>query len=487
MLRLDGYDVTPGFERTNSYYTVEVPNAVETVTIIPIPENESSTIDYNETVNLDYGDNTEYITVTSSSGAIRTYTLKITRVKSKENALTSLTTSIGELDPLFDSTIKEYTIDVPEGTKSINLAGTISDNASVVGLGKHELTIGENEINITVTSQSGETNVYTVTVNRPAGANLNLTSLVPSAGAMTFDNEIDEYFMEVNDNVSTIFFTAVPEDPKTKVVGTDTKYLNYGDNQIYITVTAEDGSNKTITINIVRTKDISSIFVKDEELIITQGQTVKEEYVLDPVDTTYPDVRWISLNERVATVDQEGNITGVGIGYAVIKVQSTYDEFIFDTVTVNVMNNVIKSEIYDINREIEDYEYIIGMRDKTTIENFVNGLDNTPSTIHIFDKDDNEITDLKSIIGTYMKVQLIIRDTVMDELTIVVRGDPSGDGYITAVDATNVLMEMNESSNDLYKHLSIDINRDNYVTAVDFSEILLGMANEDYDLNKKGQ
>ena len=126
-------------------------------------------------------------------------------------------------------------------------------------------------------------------------------------------------------------------------------------------------------------------------------------------------------------------------------------------------------------------------RDKTTIENFVNGLDNTPSTIHIFDKDDNEITDLKSIIGTYMKVKLIIRDVVMDELTIIVRGDPSGDGYITAVDATNVIMEMSESSNDLYKHLSIDINRDNYITAVDFSDILIAISTENYDLNKKGQ
>ena len=240
-------------------------------------------------------------------------------------------------------------------------------------------------------------------------------------------------------------------------------------NHIYVTVTAEDGSNKIFTFNILRTRDISSIFVKDEELVITQGQTVHEDYTLDPVDTTYPEVKWMSLNERVATVDQDGNITGVGMGYAVIKVQSIYDEFIFDTVTVNVMNNIIRSDVYDINRDVADYEYVIGMEPKTSIEDFVSNLDNTPSTIHIYDRDLNEITDLKNYVGSYMKVRLVIRGAIMDELTILVRGDSSGDGLVTAVDNSTITDVILFKKTDYFKTKILDFNHDGFINAVDNS------------------
>ena len=484
MLRVDGYNLTPGYEKTNLFYSVDVPNNVEQVNIITILEDESATIDYNPVVDLDYGENTEYITVTSSGGAIRTYTLKINRIKSSENELTSLTTNVGEFDKEFDPSENEYTITVPEGTKKINLAGTISANAQVIGLGTHDIGIGDNHIDVVVTSQSGEINIYSINVYRPANNNLNLTSLIPSAGVLNYNNEIEEYNMEVNDNVTTIFFTAVPEDSMTKVSGTETQYLRYGLNTIYITVAAEDGSNRVIEVNITRTKDLSTIFVKDEELIISQGQTVKEEYTLDPEDTTYPEVIWSSLNERVATVDQEGNITGVGVGYAVIKVQSVVDEFIFDTVTVNVMNNVIKSGVYDINREVEDYEYIIGIEPNTSIEDFVSNLDNTPSTIHIFDQDDNEITSLKNYVGSYMKVKLIIRDVVMDELTIIVRGDSSGDGYVSAVDIADIINMILNGNEDMFLGLIHDYNKDNNITAIDYSIIVDYIINGINNLNQ---
>ena len=52
------------------------------------------------------------------------------------------------------------------------------------------------------------------------------------ATGKSFDNDVDEYDMEVNDNISTIFFTAVPVDPKTTVLGTETHYLEFSDNQL---------------------------------------------------------------------------------------------------------------------------------------------------------------------------------------------------------------------------------------------------------------
>ena len=149
--------------------------------------------------------------------------------------------------------------------------------------------------------------------------------------------------MDVGVNVSTISFAAVPNDDSVVITGTEVKNVKYGnDNEYIITVKAEDGTTKVITITVNRPKALDSIHVQDEELVISIGEVVTEPYTLNPEDTTYPDVTWESLNDQIATVDENGTITGLKAGYAVIKVKSDYDEFIYDTVTVNVISNLIK-------------------------------------------------------------------------------------------------------------------------------------------------
>ena len=61
--------------------------------------------------------------------------------------------------------------------------------------------------------------------------------------------------IEVEDDVTFMSFAAVTKDPDATVTGNDFTALNYGDNTIMITVTAEDGvTTRTITVNIYRKK-----------------------------------------------------------------------------------------------------------------------------------------------------------------------------------------------------------------------------------------
>jgi hypothetical protein len=83
-----------------------------------------------------------------------------------------------------------------------------------------------------------------------------------------------------------------------------------------------------------------------------------------------------------------------------------------------------------------------------------------------------------------MKVKLIIRDVVMDELTIVVRGDSSGDGYVSAVDIADVIQLILYDNDDMFINLIHDYNKDNVITAIDYSITVDYIVNDINNLNQ---
>lgn len=84
-------------------------------------------------------------------------------IKSSDSALASLGVSEGKLSPEFKASTTSYTLNLPEGTKSINVSAKAKDGkASVSGSGKVEVKEGDNAINVTVTAEDGSTTVYTI-------------------------------------------------------------------------------------------------------------------------------------------------------------------------------------------------------------------------------------------------------------------------------------------------------------------------------------
>ncbi|MDR1193902.1 MAG: WG repeat-containing protein [Peptococcaceae bacterium] len=83
--------------------------------------------------------------------------------------LADLTVSSGALSPAFAPEETSYTVSVPNAVSSIDLTATVADYASIKGAGSHSLNVGENEINIIVTSEDGTASeTYTVIVTRAA-------------------------------------------------------------------------------------------------------------------------------------------------------------------------------------------------------------------------------------------------------------------------------------------------------------------------------
>lgn len=479
-LYVTGYDITPEFNKETLYYEVSIPNSVENITINTVVEDPSSTVVGNGIKTLAYGDNTFYVKVTSASGIVRTYTVKVNRVLETENYLLSLTSDKGILNPVFDKMTNTYTLTLPEKTTEINLTGTSSQNTTITGLGKVLITDYNIEHSIIVTSQNGDINTYKLNISKPASSNTDLISLTPSSSTLSpnYSNNTLEYTMEVEDNVNLISFNAVLADPDATISGIDITNLDYGDNEITIVVTAEDKVTKReITITINRKKDLLEIIPDPEktDLVLSKGQVENVTYTLNPADTSYPEVEWISLDEHIATVDQDGNITAVDFGATTIQIVSTHDRAIFANITINVINDKITSTIYDINRytlplennEVE-VEHVIGIEPETLLNDFIANFDNNPSTLHVFDVDDNEITDKDQVIGSYMTIKLIIDNHIYDELVIVVRGDFDGDGYVAATDLVGVKNIILGKADETYIRNKIcDIDLDNYVAATD--------------------
>ncbi len=93
-------------------------------------------------------------------------TVSLPREKSKDNTLKSLSVEGYEISPSFDKNIFDYTVNVPEGTKSVNISATPTDGyASVSGAGEVNVVEGINNIAVVVKAENGESKTYNLIVN----------------------------------------------------------------------------------------------------------------------------------------------------------------------------------------------------------------------------------------------------------------------------------------------------------------------------------
>lgn len=88
------------------------------------------------------------------------------REKSSNNYLKSLSVDGYEISPAFDKKTSEYTVSVPSTVSKINIIATKEDSySSISGTGEKEVSEGVNTFDITVTSETGVANIYSLKVN----------------------------------------------------------------------------------------------------------------------------------------------------------------------------------------------------------------------------------------------------------------------------------------------------------------------------------
>lgn len=172
-IRPKEYDFT-GFKPTLTTYNVSVPNDVEKITIYATAQNTNDTISGIGTKSLKLGQNRCEVKVTSGDKKnTKTYVINVTRKEEKdeeetdekeENNETPTVAGIKEikidganLTPSFSQSVYSYNVDVPSGTKKLDIeTETTSEDIEVEVAGNENLKEGENVITLLVHNKKND-------------------------------------------------------------------------------------------------------------------------------------------------------------------------------------------------------------------------------------------------------------------------------------------------------------------------------------------
>jgi len=338
---LSALSVSPGtlnpstFDAATTNYTVDVTSNVGTVSITPTRQDPTATITVNgqptnsgqaQTITLNgAGSNTLInIVVTAQNGTQKAYTLNVARAAlGGNNNLSGLTVSPGSLDPAFNASSLNYTVDVASTVTSITVTprlqaptadptATMTVNGQPTNSGQaRPITLNGAGLNtlitILVTAPNGSPKNYTVNVSRAAlGGNNNLSGLSVSPGTLnpTFRADRIAYTVNVSGNVATLSVTATVQDPGATLTINDQgisssqpRSIPLGapgtTTEINVTVVAPNGSSKPYQIDVIREALASNDNL--ESLTVSPGSLV-------PAFSASTTAYTVSVTSNVSTV-----------------------------------------------------------------------------------------------------------------------------------------------------------------------------------------
>nr|WP_294942880.1 cadherin-like beta sandwich domain-containing protein [uncultured Mucilaginibacter sp.] len=270
--------LTQAFDKDVLQYYVNVANSVTSATITPTVAEPNATIEVlgqqlasgteSEATQLGLGDNDIAVVVTAQDLSTKTYVVTIRRAFSNNANLGGLTISAGTLSPAFAAEVNDYNVTVPYGNDNIRITPTLGDATATVTVNGVNVTdgtasrsipliVGQNTITIKVTAADGTPNEYHVVVKRevrPPSTDASLTSLFLTTGELSplFNRTTLNYTATVQSSVTKTNVVAIVSDPNAKIkingvfvpsgTSSDDIALADGPNQIFVVVTAEDGT-----------------------------------------------------------------------------------------------------------------------------------------------------------------------------------------------------------------------------------------------------
>ena len=249
----------------------------------------------------------EVTVVSEDETKSNTYILNIKRTKSSINTLSDITVSEGTLTPEFNSNITSYTVNVDGNISSIDVSATLTDSRATIisGTGIHSLNVGDNNIVIRVESESGSILDYNINVIR-AKKNINDLSMIKVDGKEieNFSSDTLEYDLgDVNYSKTKINVEAVLKDVDSSVKGDGEISLKTGDNEIVLTVTAQNGEEKTYKLHVNRIKNDNA----NLSLLSVMGYTLTPDFDKDTLYYETTEEKSILTKEEVTAVAEDKN------------------------------------------------------------------------------------------------------------------------------------------------------------------------------------
>jgi len=189
-----------------------------------------------------------------------------------------------------------------------------------------------------------------------------------------FNKNKTSYAVTVGENINDLKVTATAEDSKSKVAISGNTGLKNGDNKVYITVTAQDGTKKVYTITVTKTGDANKSNSYLQNLIVENATLSPEfskevfEYDCGTVGKSIETLKILAFGENEnVKIDITGNDKlSEGDNKIIVKVTSEDG-----TTTKEYVINVKKdSNIVEEN----NIEEINALQDTDNDDNFFNKL-----------------------------------------------------------------------------------------------------------------
>ncbi|MDF0674443.1 MAG: cadherin-like beta sandwich domain-containing protein [Nitrospira sp.] len=290
--------LSPPFARNATTYRVDVASNVTSVTVsatksdrnagmtigsVTVPAG-TATGQAHVTLGEQGSETPVSITVTPQIGSPKTYNIIVRRLSSNNNlsALTVTTGTVAQnLSPTFAPNITAYMVNVATGVTEVTVSATKADPIATMtgsvtagaGLATGQATISLNgagtptSVSITVTAQDGTPQIYSITVNRAASDDNNLSALTVEGSLVPgFAPSTTVYTVGVPANVASVTVSATKSDSNAILSGsiadpgagqaTGQATIPLGGpgtaTPVTITVTAPNGVTKFYTITIIQ-------------------------------------------------------------------------------------------------------------------------------------------------------------------------------------------------------------------------------------------
>ena len=292
-LSLVGYHMSPNFNKGVTEYQATVDSDI--VVIEARTEDEYATIRGVGRKELNYGENTFNITVTSEAGTKKIYKLIITRPKKQEENSSdqNLETSnkkeeektevlkdtdsklksliIDGYEIVFSSDKYFYDLEVASEVEKLEIKATSnSKKAKVTIQGNEHLSFGKNEITIIVEAEDGTKSTYIVYATKKSNVCL-IKSILITNYDFTFDCNQYDYELEIGTEVS-LNIEIIPVDQNTKVEIHNNDHLKDGD--IITILVSTNNMDYKYSIKIIKKELASSNIFHDKKFILIAVITI---------------------------------------------------------------------------------------------------------------------------------------------------------------------------------------------------------------------
>ncbi len=298
------YTLNPSFSPTEDSYTVSVPNNIDSVEIKATAGSANAkgvTGTGNKT--LDFGNNDFELVVTAEDNKTKTYNIRVVRELNTDATLTGIDVN-GTAIAGFTSGTDTYTLDPVSGSiTSLNItAHTSYPHATYTVTGNSNLKFGNNSILVEVTAQDGTTKeTYTLNVYRQSNdttlSELNVTSDPQGVLSPNFSSGTRTYTYTYDEKVTKIDINGTTTNANVKSVTGFKEYTIGVDTNAVITVTAEDGTTNSYTINFERKKSSDTSL---GSLSVENSGTV---YTLNPSFSPTEDSYTVSVPNNIDSVE----------------------------------------------------------------------------------------------------------------------------------------------------------------------------------------